>query len=105
MNFRKSLERLGLDEDEYLELIELFVETSRSDINKLRSAINGGDTKKASEIAHSLKGAAVNLGLEAFLELAGKIEETVRDGKLETTAKTASVFQEKLNHITDFINS
>ena len=69
MNFRKTFEKLGLEEDEYIELIELFIETSTSDIDKLQSAIVGGDTEKISRLAHSLKGASVNLGLEEFLDV------------------------------------
>ena len=51
-----------------------------------------------SDIAHSLKGAAMNLGLDDFLELAKTIEKTARDGELEETARTAETFQEKLNN-------
>lgn len=102
---KKKIERLELKEDEYLELVNLFVLTSKSDINKLQSAINSNNTEKVSMIAHSLKGAAVNLGLEEFFELAKIIEETASDGQLEKTAETAYIFQNKLDGIADIINS
>lgn len=102
---KNKFERLELKEDEYIELVHLFVLTSRSDINKLQSAINSNDTEKVSMIAHSLKGAAVNLGLEEFFELAKIIEEKARDGQLEKTAETAYIFQNKLDGIADIINS
>lgn len=105
LNFKKTFEGLELKEDEYIELVKLFFETSMSDIINLLSAINSNNTEKVSMIAHSLKGAAVNLGLEEFLELAKIIEETARDGQLEKTAETAYIFQNKLDGIADIINS
>jgi len=101
LNFKKMSIKLGLEEEEYLELVELFIETSKSDLKNLHSAINNKDMEMIDEIAHSLKGAAMNLGLDDFLELAKTIEKTSRDGELEETAKTAGIFQEKLDNYGD----
>ena len=94
--------KLGLEENEYLELVELFFETSKADLKNLRSAINKKDMEMIAEIAHSLKGAAMNLGLDEFIELAKTIEKTARDGALEETAMTVEIFQEKLDNSGDF---
>ena len=102
MNFNKMSKILGLEEDEYLELVELFIETSKSDLKNLQSAINNKNMEMIAGIAHSLKGAAMNLGLDDFIELAKTIEKTSRDGELEETAKTAEIFQEKLDNSGDF---
>lgn len=102
MNFKTMSQKLGLEEDEYLEPVELFIETSKSDLKNLQSAINHKNMEMIAGIAHSLKGAAMNLGLEEFLELAKIIEKTTRNGELEETAKTAEIFQEKLNNSDDF---
>jgi len=102
LNFKIMSKKLGLEEDEYLELVELFIETSKSDLKNLQSAINNKDMEMIAGIAHSLKGAAMNLGLEEFLGLAKMIEKTARDGELEETAKTAEIFQEKLDNSGDF---
>jgi HPt (histidine-containing phosphotransfer) domain-containing protein len=98
LNFKKTSRKLGLEEDEYLELVELFVETSKTDLKNLRSAINNKDMEMIARIAHSLKGAAMNLGLDDFNELAKTIEKTARDEELKETAKTAEIFQEKLDN-------
>ena len=94
--------KLGLEEDEYLELVELFIETSRSDLKNLQSAINNKNIEMITGIAHSLKGAAMNLGLDYFLELARIIEKTARAGELVETDKTADIFQKKLDNFGDF---
>jgi len=102
LNFKKMSEKLGLEEDEYLELVELFIETSKSDLKNLQSAINNKNIEMIAGIAHSLKGAAMNLGLDYFLELAKSIEKTASDGELEETAKAAEIFQVKLDNSGDF---
>ena len=102
MNSKKMSEKLGLEEDEYLELVELYIETSKSDLINLQSAINSKNMEMIAGIAHSLKGAAMNLGLDDFLELAKSIEKSSRDRELEETAKTAEIFQKKLDNSGDF---
>jgi HPt (histidine-containing phosphotransfer) domain-containing protein len=98
LDFNKIAKELGLEEDEYLELVELFVETSKSDLNNLQSAINNKNIELIVRIVHSLKGAAMNLGLDSFLELAKTIEKTARDGKLKEAAKTIEIFHKNLNN-------
>ena len=105
MNLSKISKELGLEEDEYLELVEVFIETSKSDIKNLQSAINNKNMELIARIAHSLKGAAMNLGLDYFLKLAHTIEKTAHNGKLEEIAKTAEIFQEKLDNTGDFFGS
>jgi len=102
LNSKIISEKLGLEEDEYLELVELFIETSKSDLKNLQSAINNKNIEMIFGIAHSLKGAAMNLELDDFIELAKSIEKTTRDGKLEETAKTAEILQEKLDNSVGF---
>jgi HPt (histidine-containing phosphotransfer) domain-containing protein len=61
LNVKEASQNLGLEEDEYIELVELFVETSALDLINLLSAINAKNIDKVARIAHSLKGAAANL--------------------------------------------
>ena len=103
MDIRQLAENLGLEEEEYLELIGLFIETGVSDLNKLQSAIEEGSEEKAVNAAHSIKGAAMNLGLTELSEIAKEIEEKARNDRLERTAEPARLLQEKLDIIDDFV--
>jgi len=103
MDIRQLAENLGLEEEEYLELIELFIETGMSDLNKLQSAIEEGSAEKAVNAAHSIKGAAMNLGLTELSEIAKEIEEKAGNDRLETSAEPARLLQEKLDIIVDFV--
>ena len=103
MNFRKLSKNLGLEEEEYIELFELFVETSMEDLSKLWFAIDIASTEKLVRIAHSLKGASLNMGLNEFQEIAEAIGKTARDGQLEKTAQLAKTLQEKLDNVAGIV--
>ena len=103
MNFRKLSENLGMEEDEYMELIELFIETGISDLKKLQIAVEENNAEKAANIAHSFKGAALNMGLTGFFEIAKEMEITARNGHLMRTAQVALTLKEELNIIANFV--
>ena len=82
-------DNLGLDEDECIELLELFVETTASNLNKLHSGLAAGDSGQVSEAAHTIKGSSANLGLMEIAETAKGIEERARQNILEGAADAA----------------
>jgi len=102
MNFKELAENVGVEEEEYLELIELFIETGMSDLDTLYSAIKEKNAEKAANAAHSLKGAASNLGLMELYEAAMKIEEGILNNRLEETAEDAQALKEKLDIIAEY---
>lgn len=97
MDFEELAEDVGIEEDEYWELIELFVETGQSDLDKLHSAIVVGDAQQAASAVHSLKGAARSLGLAELSEIAEGIEEKALNGQLEGIAESVQVLKERLD--------
>jgi hypothetical protein len=50
-----------------------------------------------------LKGAALNLGMNEFHELAEAIGKTARSGQLEKTAQIAKTYQEKLETVAGLV--
>ncbi len=83
MDFEYLASRLGLDKEDFLELSELFVTTTQADLEKIRKAMADSDSSAAAAAAHSIKGAAANLGFEAMAELAKTMEFKGKDGSLE----------------------
>jgi HPt (histidine-containing phosphotransfer) domain-containing protein len=102
MDFKELAENVGVEEEEYLELIELFIETGMSDLNTLSSAIKEKNAEKAANAAHSLKGAASNLGLMELYKAAKKIEERILNDRLEETAEDTQTLKEKLDIIAEY---
>ena len=86
MNCKELADNLGLEEEEYLELLELFVETTASNLDRLQSGITEGDSGEVSEAAHTIKGSSANLGLMDIAESAKGIEERARQNNLEGAA-------------------
>ncbi len=103
MNIGDLAENLGLEEAEYLELLELFIETGMSDLEKLQSAISSGDSGQARGSVHSLKGAAGNIGLMEIYDLAKEIEKKAIDGQLETISEASNELKKKLESLTEFL--
>ncbi|MEA1866619.1 MAG: Hpt domain-containing protein [Thermodesulfobacteriota bacterium] len=102
MNFKELAENLGLEEGEYLELIDLFVDVGKTDLDKLQSGIDDGNPEDVAKSAHSLKGTSGNLGLMEFSEIAKEIEEKGRNNQLEGTAEATQALRERLKAIAEF---
>ena len=96
MNIKELAENLGLEEDEYLELIELFIDTGMTDLDKLKSAIEEGNADEATMAAHSIKGASGNLGLMEIYDVARKSEEEARNNSLIELAESTQTLKEQL---------
>lgn len=96
MDIKALADNLGLEEDEYLELVDLLVETGMDDLSKMESAVKAGDTEETAKAAHSIKGASGNLGLMDIYELAKSIEAEIRNDRLESIEKLVQEIREKL---------
>lgn len=101
MNFRELAKNLGLEEDEFLELVELFIETTSSDLAKLESAISNRAKEQLVEAAHSIKGAAGNIGFGDIHELAKKIEMNASRHIFEGSPGAAQSIREILDAISE----
>ncbi|RLF58652.1 MAG: hypothetical protein DRN37_04755 [Thermoplasmata archaeon] len=82
MNINQLADNLGLEPDEYMEILELLVDSGKADIASLEKAIADSDAEGVVKAAHSLKGASANLGLTDLSEAAKEIEFKGRDGNL-----------------------
>ena len=102
MDFKALAGNLGLEEEEYMELIDLFVERGMSDIENLEAAIIRGNADEAADAAHSMKGAAGNLGIMDFYESAAKIEMEAREGSMEGFSGLIQALRESLEDIAGF---
>jgi len=92
-------ENLGLEEDEYLELVELFLETTESNLDKLKAGIDASDAQQVVAAAHSIKGSSANLGLEEIAEIAKGVEEKARQDSLEEACEAAKLIKEQCDQI------
>jgi len=72
------------DDEDMLELVEMFVEELPSRAKSIESALNEQDLATLKSLAHQLKGAAGGYGFPAITEMARDLEETCEmQGDLE----------------------
>jgi HPt (histidine-containing phosphotransfer) domain-containing protein len=101
INVRQMAENVGLEEDEYLSLLLLFIETSICHLNELKSDILKGDSRKVYETIHNIRGAAENLGIPEMSEIARVMELKARKDVLEGAEEARETLVEKLGHLTE----
>ena len=79
MDLKSIGAELGLEKEEFLEIVELFLETAAQDATHLKEAIARKDFDLLAEASHSLKGSAGNLGFLAIYTLSKEMEEKARE--------------------------
>jgi len=78
------VERLDGDEEIAREVAVAFVESSRELLEQLDAAVSAGAQDQVRLHAHSIKGAAANIGASALAATASVVEDAGRDGDLDT---------------------
>jgi len=99
MELKTLAENLGLEEDEFLEMVDLYLETSNADYSAMEEAYRTNDADRLAERAHSIKGASGNLGFNEAYEAAKIIEETSRKGILDGLKGPLAVLKSNLETI------
>ena len=103
MNFQELAENLGLEIDEYKELIELFIDTGEADFQKIQEAMAGRDADQVMRSAHTIKGAAGNLGLMEVSETAKIIEDNARNNQLDDIVPAVQTLETQFKAIEAFM--
>ena len=76
---KSALRRTGGNPKRYEMLLRKFAESTA--VEEIRDALAKGDMATGGRAAHSLKGAAANLGATAVAEAAGKVEKEIQAGE------------------------
>jgi two-component system sensor histidine kinase/response regulator len=86
---KTALKRTGGNPKRYESLLERFADSESQVVSEIRRALAANDTSTARRLAHSLKGAAGNLGAESLSELAAKAEGALGQNQGVNTALEA----------------
>jgi HPt (histidine-containing phosphotransfer) domain-containing protein len=104
MNFQELADNLGLEVDEYRELIELFIDTGSADFQKIQEALAGGNSDQVMRSAHTIKGAAGNLGLMDVSETARSIEDCASKNQLGNISTAVQILKTQFEAIEAFVH-
>ncbi len=74
VDLETALDRFGGDKEFFKEMLEEFLNYAPKQLEKLTDAIETGDAKVVEKEAHSVKGAAGNLGAKRIADLSLKLE-------------------------------
>ncbi len=80
-----ALEQAAEDSDLLNELVEIFKDSSKKDLDIVKEGIAEDNCEKIAGAAHSIKGAAASLGMLGIQEIAKKMEEECRSGNIMTS--------------------
>ncbi len=105
MDLKALAERVDLEEDEYREMIELFLQTTSQHLLHLEEAIERGDSKKVAETAHSIKGSSASLGLTHISGIAKGIEFNARDNDLNGAQRALQTIKVEVGQIAEWVSS
>ncbi len=77
IDIKGALRRTGGNRLRYESLLRKFAQPSAGGVAEIRAALAADDSETAARVAHSLKGAAANLGAAALAEVASRAEAAI----------------------------
>jgi PAS domain S-box-containing protein len=80
-------------------IVDRFLHSMPDQIVSLQQALNAGDALTVQRNAHSIKGAASNVGGEQLQSVAGDMEDAARTGNLDSAARLLPILQQKLESL------
>ncbi len=92
MSVIAALRELGDDGDQslFLELLELYVDDSTRQMERLEQSLHAGDVKLSERIAHTLKSSSANLGAMTVSKICFEIELL---GRNQSAAGMSTLFE------------
>ena len=74
---------LGGDTSLIGDILSMYEATAADDVAGLKAAVDAGDATLTSRKAHSLKGASANVGADRMADVASKVEQAAKAGRIE----------------------
>jgi CheY-like chemotaxis protein/HPt (histidine-containing phosphotransfer) domain-containing protein len=97
------LERMMGDEEMVQAVVEVFLDDIPKQIESLKRSLEASDAQTALRAAHSIKGAAANVGGEALRELAAEIEKACHEGHFEFVNERCPELEHQFNRFKEAI--
>jgi two-component system sensor histidine kinase/response regulator len=99
VDVESGLTRVGGNRALYGKLLLKFRKGYRDAVGQLRSLVAADDLESATRLAHSVKGVAANLGVDALARAAAELEKRFRAGELEVPTAVLQEFENRLNEV------
>ncbi|MBD3234424.1 MAG: response regulator [candidate division Zixibacteria bacterium] len=100
-----ALERVEGDEEILSEVVVLFLNDYENLLSKIRQAAESDDFDTLKRTAHTLKGAAGNIGAESVYSTAYQLENIGENKNLDDAEKAVSMLQKELDKLIPLLES
>jgi len=97
------LEAFGEINDGARNMLELFLQTTKPDLEEIPTALAVGKDEQARKAAHSAAGAARMAGAVELSRLCGEIEQALQDGNREMALAEAEKLTDTFNRFEEYI--
>ncbi|MDN5898366.1 MAG: Hpt domain-containing protein [Psychrobacter sp.] len=91
-------------EEDFVDLIQVYITDCHGRITKLRIAQQENDNANGFELAHALKGASANLGTTQLVSLSSQLQERCREQRISEQAPLIEDIAMALDHAEQDIN-
>ncbi|MCL4305039.1 Hpt domain-containing protein [bacterium] len=97
---RSRLDEIGMGDPSFTaELIDIMLEDGNSRVHMLRQAYEAQEMESVGKLAHSLKGAALNVGANALADLCASIDDTARKLRILVEASRIEALEQEFAHV------
>ncbi|MCB9368863.1 MAG: Hpt domain-containing protein [Calditrichaeota bacterium] len=95
---RARLDEIGMGDPSFtVDLIDIMLVDGMERIEKIRASFTTGDCEEVGRTAHSLKGAALNVGALTLATLCAEIDDTVRKLRIAITDDQVDKVEEEFS--------
>jgi len=104
MDLKELAKNLEMEEDEFREIVELFITSTQTDLNQLQSALSKGSVKDVAIAAHSIKGSAGMIGMLGIYEVAKRVETSAHEESVEGAEAAIQEIGKELNLVAKILH-
>lgn len=97
-------EMRDLLEDEFVDLVQVYLADSKERIVTMRDALLTRDNAKGFDAAHTLKGASANIGALRLTDLCYELQEACRHQKIDQKSELIDRIEAELRAVQQEIN-
>ncbi|SEM58998.1 Hpt domain-containing protein [Paenibacillus sp. OV219] len=103
LDMQAAIRRLGNNEELYGTILELFVNNHRNVSEEIRKEFAAGNRESAIMVAHSFKGAALNVGVSELAEQAELIIRHIPAAQLDTIQQLLNELDRQMKELMELI--
>jgi HPt (histidine-containing phosphotransfer) domain-containing protein len=105
ISIKSGISKVGGNKKLYRKLLGKFLESNVNTVERIRNALDKGDTEVAARLAHTVKGVAGNLGANDLFSIAAALEKATKKGETESLGSLIENFRSHLDVVMDSIQT